>query len=141
MPKWTYLALAVAITLIVGAPASLTAQAAAPELTPDEQALYDRGLEVYRESFCGICHALAAADTHGTFGPPHDSLGVIAAARLQDPNYRGNAGTAREYLLESILEPQVYIVPGYASTHHHMPAYTQLEDEDLEALVLMLAHQ
>jgi hypothetical protein len=32
---------------------------------------------------------------------------------LADANYRGRAKTVREYIIESIVAPQEYIVPGY----------------------------
>jgi hypothetical protein len=32
--------------------------------------------------------------------------------RLADPDYQGRATTDREYLIESILLPQIYLVPG-----------------------------
>ncbi|CAN5801744.1 hypothetical protein BH24DEI2_BH24DEI2_24320 [soil metagenome] len=100
-----------------------------------------RGLEVYRTQYCGTCHTLKAAGTLGIFGPPHDAIGVIAGARIQDPHYHGEAKTAEAYLIESILNPRVYLVPGYSFTYHHMPAYTALSETDLDALVTMLLAQ
>ena len=102
---------------------------------------YTPGLEVYHAAYCGTCHALRSAGTTGMFGPPHDAVGVIAGARIQDPHYHGAATTAEAYIRESIVAPNAYLVPGYGLTSHHMPAYTALNKNDLDALVTMLSGQ
>ena len=106
-----------------------------------QAALLQDGLQLYTLYYCVICHRLDAAGTKGAFGPPHNAMRVIAGARIQDPNYRGTATTAEEYLRESIVEPEAYLVPGYVATPHRMPAYTQLSDTDLDALVFLLMQQ
>ena len=98
-----------------------------------------RGVEVYREQGCGVCHSLSQAGTGGVFGPPHDGVGSRAEARVHDPRYHGKATTVTDYLKESILDPAVYRVPGFEITRFAMPAYTGLSGEDLDALVAMLA--
>jgi nitric oxide reductase subunit C len=103
--------------------------------------LVGRGLDVYREQYCGICHQLSAAETAGKFGPTHDAMGAIAEQRLEDTGYKGAATTTGEYIYESLINPKAYLVPGYEVTSHHMPAYAHLEPGDLEALVQMLLHQ
>ena len=99
------------------------------------------GLAVYRAQYCGVCHMLDAAETRGTFGPTHNGMGQLAVEHLQDVNYRGAATNAAEYIRESIVEPQAYIVPGYAATSHRMPSYAHLDAASLEALVLFLLAQ
>lgn len=107
---------------------------------PDPEVIA-RGVEVYRSSYCGICHTLTAANTRGTFGPPHDNAGVDAARHLADPRYRGAATTPQAYLRESLLEPGAFYTPGYESTNHHMPAFIHLPEEDIDALVALLLSQ
>jgi hypothetical protein len=34
---------------------------------------------------------------------------------LNDPAYRGHAKTVHEYVIESVLEPGLFVVPGYPS--------------------------
>jgi mono/diheme cytochrome c family protein len=99
------------------------------------------GLAVYRAQYCGVCHTLSAAETRGTFGPPHDGLGATAAARLTDPTSHGKATTAAEYIHESIVDPQAFSVPGYATTSHRMPSYAHLDAATLDALVAFLLAQ
>ncbi len=64
-------------------------------------------------------------------------MGIIAQARIADPNYAGSADTAAGYIRESIVTPAAYIVPGYAFTRHPMPAY-DIPAADLDALVFFL---
>ena len=84
---------------------------------------------------------LDAAETHGTFGPTHNGMGAIAAARIIAPDYTGAATTAAGYIEESLLQPEVYVVPDYAMTSHQMPVYAHLTAEQLTALVAFLAAQ
>lgn len=104
----------------------------------ESDTLLAQGLELYLSQGCGICHTLSKADSKGVFGPPHDALFVIAQARFQSPDYPGEAASAEAYIRESLLEPSAYIIPGYALTRFHMPAYTHLSQEDLDALIYLL---
>jgi cytochrome c551/c552 len=99
------------------------------------------GIAIYRKSYCGHCHSLAVAGTRGIFAPNHDQMGTIAEERIAAANYRGSATTAAAYIRESIVEPRAYIVDGYQATPHHMPAYTNLSDDELDAMVNMLLQQ
>lgn len=101
----------------------------------------ENGRQIYLDNYCGVCHQLTIANTRGTFGPPHNEAGTNAAKRIQSPDYTGNAQTPAEYIRESLLDPHVFYTPGYEITSHHMPAYTHLSDEDIEALVYMLVNQ
>lgn len=103
--------------------------------------LAGRGMELYRQQFCGVCHQLTAIGSMGTFGPSHDGMGALAAQRIADPNYTGTATTSAEYLHESLVDPQLYIVPGYEISSHQMPSYKFLPEADLDALVEFLLQQ
>lgn len=100
-----------------------------------------QAIEVYRRSYCGTCHTLTIAETIGTFGPSQDGIGLIAEQRVNDPNYTGTATNAADYLLESLVEPQAYIVAGYELSRHKMPPFSQLSDEELQAIVYLLLQQ
>lgn len=106
-----------------------------------DPALIERGLEVYRTSYCGACHSLAAIGASSTLAPAHDGLGMTAEARIESAAYTGNAATAAAYIEESIVDPNAYLVDGYALSHHRMPAFSHLTAEDLAALVHMLLQQ
>ncbi|MEN8145883.1 MAG: hypothetical protein ABFS14_13165 [Gemmatimonadota bacterium] len=109
----------------------------APDSAPVSQSAAD-GLAVYASQYCGVCHELGSAESVGTSGPTHDAIGTIAAQRIADSRYTGEATTAEAYMRESIVAPMAYIVPGYEVTLYRMPAYTNLSEPELEALVQML---
>lgn len=108
---------------------------------PEVEEMADQGLQIYKQLYCGLCHQLDAAGTAGTFGPPHNGMGTIAARRIQEADYTGKATTAAEYLHESIVDPKVFRVPGFENTQHQMPVYNFLSESDVEALVQMLLQQ
>ena len=110
------------------------------DATPDA-AVVGAGLTVYREQYCGVCHLLDTADTAGAFGPTHNGMCTIAAQRVQDPSFTGSASSAAEYILESIVNPLAYVVPGYERTRFGMPAYTNLSEEEVNALVILLMQE
>jgi mono/diheme cytochrome c family protein len=120
---------------------SVEARPASPGTEGVSPALIERGLQVYQQSYCGLCHQLDAAHTAGKFGPTHNHMGATAASRIQDASYTGAARTAAEYIRESIVSPQVYIVAGYENSQYHMPAFANLSEADLNALVQMLLQQ
>jgi len=96
------------------------------------------GKEVYRHQACGVCHVLASVGTLGAFGPPHDDLATIAAERIHEERYSGNATTAEEYIRESIVNPQAFMVDGYQITRFPMPVFTNLSEQQVDALVYLL---
>jgi len=56
---------------------------------------------------CTLCHnAMGRA-------PLLDKIGSVSAERLKDPGYKGAAKTVEEYLLESLVKPSAFVVPGF----------------------------
>jgi len=86
--------------------------------------------------FCKTCHVLID-ENHSNRGPQFAVEGELpfilerGTMRIQSPDYEGNATTDREYLIESILDPEAYIVPG--EWDKPMPTYFRfkLNDQDL----------
>lgn len=106
-----------------------------------DQALYDRGVDLYLANYCGTCHQLNVAETIGNFGPSHNAAAAHAADYIALESYQGTATTVEGYIRESIVEPRAFFTPGYTATSHAMPAYTHLSDADIDAMVYMLAQQ
>lgn len=127
------------ITAAVNTTATLTL-AATPPVTGTAAPLAD-GRTLYRQYYCGICHQSTGAGTTGTFGPSHDGLAVSAAQHLHAPTYQGDATTLQEYLYESLVDPQRFVVPGYEWTLHRMPSYRFLTPAELATLVAWLQQQ
>lgn len=66
--------------------------------------------EIFKRAQCGVCHTIPGIlEATGTVGP---KLGMKARSLkfLKDGTYKGKATTAREYILESILDPSRYVV-------------------------------
>jgi mono/diheme cytochrome c family protein len=128
------------ITTIVATLPTATSAAVEAVETVDPVTLA-AGIAVYRQQYCGVCHILDAAETRGTFGPPHNEAAASAALHLADPRYVGAATTVAAYLYESIVNPEIHLVDGYAATAHRMPSFAHLPAEDIDALVYLLLQQ
>ena len=59
---------------------------------------------------CPLCHTIPGVEgAMGQLGPVlHEKTN--APLRIKDPNYKGKAKTAKEYIRESILDPSAYVV-------------------------------
>jgi hypothetical protein len=71
--------------------------------------------EIFTKAGCSVCHTvpgIPGADGH--VGPPL-LLGATGPARLADPAYRGHAKTVHDYVVESVIEPGLFVVQGYPS--------------------------
>lgn len=69
--------------------------------------------ELFVRAGCPICHQIPGiAGANGQVGPPL-WLGKTGVTRLADPRYRGQAQTVRDYIVESIVSPGTYVVPGF----------------------------
>jgi mono/diheme cytochrome c family protein len=86
-----------------------TVEPSAVPLVTGEEPIADQ----FIRAGCPVCHTITGiAGANGQVGPPL-LLGKTGRARLADPHYAGRAKTVREYIVESIVAPQEYIVPGY----------------------------
>jgi nitric oxide reductase subunit C len=91
---------------------------------------------------CASCHALAPGVV--LVGPALAGVASRATERTRDPAYRGAADSVEDYLRESILEPNRFLVPGEryaAGGRSFMPeTYAQaLEPGQIDDLVAFLA--
>ncbi len=69
--------------------------------------------EIFTKAGCLVCHTVPGIPgADGRVGPPL-LLGATGPLRLADPAYHGHAKTVHEYVIESVIEPGVFVVPGY----------------------------
>ena len=71
--------------------------------------------EIFTRAGCAVCHTVPGIPgADGRIGPPL-LLRTTGPARLSDPAYRGHAKTVHDYVIESVLEPGVFVVQGYSA--------------------------
>lgn len=107
-----------------------------PLVTGDEPLI-----DVFGRSGCPVCHIIPGIPgANGRLGPPL-ILGTTGLQRLKDPGYRGQAKTVHEYIVESVLEPQRFVVRGYPE--HLMPNWygSRLSALALEKMASYLERQ
>ena len=104
--------------------------------TPSVEELADpvaRGRQVYLDNGCGGCHTIEGLSA-GTVGPNLTEIGVVAATRIEGVS-------ASEYMLESILFPNAFIVDGYPENVMLQTFADSLDDQQLEDLTEFLLAQ
>ncbi|NIO07376.1 MAG: hypothetical protein GTO40_05000 [Deltaproteobacteria bacterium] len=70
-------------------------------------------VDIFTKAGCPVCHAIPGIPgATGQVGPPL-VLGTTGEQRLRDPRYEGHAKTVHDYVVESVLEPEQFIVSGY----------------------------
>ena len=115
-----------------------------PTLTPEAISLVtgDEPLvDIFTRPGCPVCHKIPGIPgAEGQVGPPL-LLGTTGEHRLKDPGYHGQAKTVHDYIVESVLEPQRYVVRGYPE--HTMPNWygSRLSARALEKMASYLERQ
>jgi cytochrome c oxidase subunit 2 len=93
---------------------------------PSEEALVARGMEVFAENGCELCHSIDGSEDSAP-----SLLGIWNTERLMSDGSTVRA--TEDYFYESVLDPQARLVRGYDP--EAMPSYEDLiEDDDLAAL-------
>jgi mono/diheme cytochrome c family protein len=64
---------------------------------------------------CAACHILSAVGPAWNPGPDVPGIGARAETRVSDPAYTGAATNAEQYLLESIVAPNTFVVEGFST--------------------------
>jgi nitric oxide reductase subunit C len=71
-----------------------------------------RGKELFGKLPCASCHDVTRPWPGGDVCPNLGNIATEAARIVRLPQYRGKAKDAAGYILESIIDPNAYIVPG-----------------------------
>jgi len=90
---------------------------------------------------CAGCHISTATGPAWLPAEGSPGIGARAATRILQDDYTGAATTAEQYLVESIVQTNLYVVPGYQA--NIMPAaygdtLTAQDMADLVAYLLTL---
>jgi hypothetical protein len=97
--------------------------------------------DIFVRAGCPVCHTIPGIPgADGRVGPKL-TLGTTGPQRLNDPAYRGQARTIHDYVVESVLEPERFIVPGYPG--RTMPAWygSKLSGLAMEKIAAYLEQQ
>ena len=90
---------------------------------------------------CFGCHSLQQGVT--LVGPSLAGLATRTAELLKSPEYKGSAKTLEDYIRESIMNPNAYVVPGPTFSvggQSIMPPFASvLKPEEIDELVAYLA--
>jgi cytochrome c2 len=103
-----------------------------------EQASIEQGKQLFEQKHIGkslgciTCHSLKAGEN--TLGP-HLS-GIATRAAVMQPGQ-----TAKDYIYESIVNPDGYIVEGYEPGIMHATYINDLSEQEIQALVAFLLTQ
>jgi hypothetical protein len=118
-----------------------TPAAQADSSTQDEIA---RGAKLFHVYLCDSCHYTGLPYPGGLYAPNLGNISQEAERIIHSPEYKGKATNAAEYIRESILEPNVYIVPGkdYLDKPGVSAMYQnfaqEMPESDLDAIVAYL---
>ena len=96
---------------------------------------------IFTRAGCPVCHTIPGIlGADGRVGPAL-LLGSRGPDRLRNPEYHGKASTVHEYIVESVIEPGLFIVPGYPA--NTMPTWygTKLSALALEKIATYLEQQ
>lgn len=94
------------VVLWACSPAADSQPKAFEPVTLEPQAVVD----AFTKGGCGACHAIPGIPgAVGMIGPDLSSMTTLAQSHLADSAYTGKAGDINEYILESILDPDIYV--------------------------------
>ncbi|MGQ0849754.1 MAG: c-type cytochrome [Actinomycetota bacterium] len=93
----------------------------------------DRGALIFATKGCSGCHSITDVAEGATIGPNLTELARVAAGRIG-----GMSG--REYVTQSIRNPQAFTAPGYEGSFGVMPTLP-LSDEELSLVVEFLIEE
>lgn len=116
---WTAIALvclSVIWALRAPSPQGMSSKVVEVPVTPDKVPLVtgeEPIIDLLTHAGCAVCHVIPGIPgANGHVGPPL-ILGTTGTQRLKDPTYHGEAKTVHEYIAESVLDPQRFVVQGY----------------------------
>src|SRR6266566_3354020 len=90
----------------------------------------------YGKGTCALCHEIGKK---GERCPDLAGVGARAETRIKEEGYHGKATSGAEYIVESVMDPTVYVVEGYQPVMP--PVGRQLSDLEVVAVVAFLQSQ
>jgi len=97
------------------------------------------GEKLFTAQGCSACHSLKEGEK--IIGPSLYHSGQTSLSRLKDATYTGKAQSAEDYIRESILQPNVYVAPGFPAGVMVQDFVQKLAPQDIDDLVAFLMTQ
>ena len=95
--------------------------------------------ELFTKAMCFACHTIPGIPgAVGVVGPTLN-MKTSAPQRIIDPDYKGRATNVREYIIESIVDPSVYVVKGFPDNLMPKDYRFKLSDEVLAKMAEYLS--
>ena len=95
--------------------------------------------EVLAQSFaCTTCHIDAPTGPYWPASDTEPAIGERSETRTAQSDYTGQAGTAKEYLFEAIVNPGTYLVTGFADGVMPNNYGSTLTEQDLADIIAYL---
>jgi len=98
----------------------------------------EAGALVAERLACVACHIAAPTGPAWLASESEPGIGTRAASRLTQSDYAGTAQTAAQYLFESIVLPNVYVVQGFSEGLMPGSYGTSLTDQEIADLIAYL---
>jgi nitric oxide reductase subunit C len=129
------------ILVTAASPQGIVLGTQAPEAASADPVALGEALFKKSPPACFACHSLQQGVV--LVGPSLAGLATRAPRTLTDPVYKGSAKTLEDYIRESIVTPDAYVVSGptfSAGGHSVMPPFgSVLKPEEIDHLVAYLA--
>jgi cytochrome c2 len=94
------------------------------------------GEKLFASNGCSACHSLKEDEV--IVGPSLYHIGQAASDIIKDSGYTGKAKTAQDYVHESIVQPNAYVVPGFAPGIMPQDFGAKLSAQDIDDLIAFL---
>ena len=127
---------------VPGAPSAPTAASVATPAPSASQPVASgkgdvaNGEKLFASNGCAACHSFKEGEK--LIGPSLYHIGQAAANIIKDSSYQGRAKTAEDYIRESIVEPNLYIVPGFSAGIMLQDFGAKLNAQNIDDLVAFL---
>lgn len=139
--KILFIVMAIALIAITGYGAKIalaadgTAELSQTDAEP-EPVDAEAVIAAFTKGGCGACHVIPGIpNAVGAIGPDLTEIGVAAEEIIVDADYAGEATTGAEYIHESIVDPNAFVVPecpggGACAPGLMPPTFADLFSED-----------
>lgn len=98
----------------------------------------ESGEVISEQQGCIACHITAPTGPSWVATDDMPGIGTRAALRIEQPDYTGNAETPEQYLFESIVRPEAFLVEGYADIMPHTYSETLSPQNVADLIAYML---